>query len=343
MHNILASGSIRASPSKNPDYNFHWVRDAAIVMKNVIKLYKKDKMNVNIIEIMDKYVDTELEHSKHHPAEPKFELDRTPYKGDWGRPQNDGPALRGLVCLQLLELIPIRGRDLLKIIYGDISYTIDELNQPCFDLWEEQFGYHLYTRMIQYKFIKEALNNTKIRKLEPRLNIEILKKAQVYLSHHFVDNTINSSYNTEGHLLRRYDSSVLLGLTHIDYDLHLWSERQGVLDKYVAEMREKFAEIYPLCKKTDLPLLGRYIEDVYFDGNPWIISTIALYQYWTYVGSPLSNLFGFFSLLRDKKWELAEQLDRENGENRSVEKLTWNYAELVTLLEMLDFKSLHLL
>ena len=34
LKNILDNGSIIASPSKEPDYNFHWTRDSAIVIKS---------------------------------------------------------------------------------------------------------------------------------------------------------------------------------------------------------------------------------------------------------------------------------------------------------------------
>ena len=103
FNNIMDHGSIIASPSKDPDYNFHWVRDAAIVMKGIITLYNDDNQNQKYKNIMRKYIETELIHIQHHAAEPKFNIDKTPYTGEWGRPQNDGPALRGIVCLQMLQ------------------------------------------------------------------------------------------------------------------------------------------------------------------------------------------------------------------------------------------------
>lgn len=32
-------------------------------------------------------------------AEPKFNVDMSPYTGDWGRPQRDGPALRATAMI----------------------------------------------------------------------------------------------------------------------------------------------------------------------------------------------------------------------------------------------------
>lgn len=341
--NILENGSIMASPSQEPDYRFHWVRDSAIVIKNIINLYLSEPKK-KYMDIMENYVKTELMHIKHHPAEPKFLLDKTPYTGDWGRPQNDGTAMRGIVCIKLLNVMPSKTyASLYKIIHSDLSYTIDELDQPCFDLWEEEFGYHLYTRMLQTKFINEAFKIVKIRNSEPKLTHEILEKAKSYLSHHFTNEGINSSYDTHGRILRKHDASFLLGLSHVDYELPLVSMSDRHIDRYVNEMVEDFNEIYPINKNTGVPFLGRYKNDKYFDGNPWIITTVALYQYWNHTKQKMVGFEKFISILREKKMDLPEQLDKETGENRSVERLTWNYAELITLMKNFNFFSLFLL
>lgn len=341
--NILETGSIMASPSYDPDYRFHWVRDAAIVIKSIITLHAKNP-NEKYLDIMSNYIMTEKEHIKHHPAEPKFNLDKSPYTGDWGRPQNDGPAMRGIICLKLLKLMPAKYTPpLIKIILSDLSYTIDEIDQPCFDLWEEQFGYHLYTRMLQTKFINEAFKNTRVKKHEARLTPEFLDKTIGYLSHHFTCDGINSSYDTQGRILRKYDASFLLGLSHVDYDLPLIDMNDSNIHNYINDMIHQFNSIYPINTSLKIPFLGRYKDDKYFDGNPWIITTVALYQYWNYQNIPLEGFIEFIQFLRNKKMDLPEQIDRATCENRSVERLTWNYAELITLMSQLNFSSLFLL
>jgi glucoamylase len=341
--NILEDGSIMASPSIEPDYRFHWVRDSAIVIKSIINLYVKDP-KPKYIEIMENYIKTELKHINHHPAEPKFHLNKSPYTGDWGRPQNDGPAMRGIICIKLLSIMSAKfAPSLYKIIHSDLSYTMDEIDQPCFDLWEEEFGYHLYTRMLQTKLLYEAFKNTRIKNKEPKLTPVILTKTRENLSHHFTKEGINSSYNIHGNILRKYDSSFLLGLSHVDYDLPLLDTFEEEIDSYVVSLTNEFDKIYPVNKIMNIPFMGRYKEDKYFTGNPWIITTIALYQYWNHKNKELEGFINFITLLRDKKMDLAEQLDKNNCENRSVERLTWNYAELITLMKELHFSSLFLL
>ena len=39
LDNVLDNGSIIASPTKDPDYNFHWTRDSAIIIKALIKVF----------------------------------------------------------------------------------------------------------------------------------------------------------------------------------------------------------------------------------------------------------------------------------------------------------------
>ena len=35
-------------------------------------------------------------------GEPKINIDCTPFNGEWGRPQNDGPALRGIMMIKII-------------------------------------------------------------------------------------------------------------------------------------------------------------------------------------------------------------------------------------------------
>lgn len=345
LNNILSNGSIIASPSKDPDYNYHWMRDSAIVMKAIMTLYKDTNdttLKERLTNIMNKYINIELIHLNHHPAEPKFEIDGTPYLGDWGRPQNDGPALRGLTCIKLLSYLPDRQQDLHNIITNDITYTLNVIDNPCFDLWEEQVGFHLYTRLVQAKFINECFNINYSTTFDlDTMNLRITE----LIGHHFSpDGRIYSSYSKYGNILREYDSSVLLALCHLDYELPIYLETTLNLSiysfkDYADEMVKQFTDIYPINKSLKIPFLGRYFDDKYFNGNPWIISTIAYFHY----QFQLNNLSGvgnefitFFHFLKDtKKMDLPEQINKYNACNMSVNRLTWNYSELILLFNSL--------
>jgi glucoamylase len=339
FNNILEHGSIIASPSKDPDYNFHWVRDAAIVMKGIITLYNDDNENQKYIKIMKKYIDTEIIHIQHHAAEPKFNIDKTPYKGEWGRPQNDGPALRGIVCLQMLQYFDNEYihneylEKLHKIIQNDLKYTIENIDNPCFDLWEEQYGFHLYTRLVQYKFLLDGKRQNINAFLLSDDNLIHMKEL---LNHHIDGENIFSSFTTDGKILRVYDSSLLLGLNHVDYDKEIFCFFKNGIQKYVLNMIDSFTHLYEINSKCNIPFLGRYYDDAYFQGNPWIICTLALFHYFIKTEQlenykeQYINFIDFLS--KNKKMDLPEQIHKTNGCNLSVERLTWNYSEFIFLL-----------
>ena len=335
FNNILENGSIIASPSKYPNYNFHWVRDAAIVMKGIITLYNDDNQNQKYKKIMEKYIETELIHIQYHAGEPKFTIDKKPYTGEWGRPQNDGPPLRGIVCLQMLHIFQDEHVEKLhKIIQNDLQYTIQNIDNPCFDLWEEIYGFHLYTRLVQYKFL---LNCKKQNINHVLLTNNIIIHMKNLLNHHIGDENIFSSFTSDGKILRIYDSSVLLGLNHVDYDSEILCFFKNVIQNYVSNMVNMFNHLYQVNNKLNIPFLGRYYNDTYFQGNPWIICTIALFHYYVKTEQLehhkewYRNLVEFLS--RNKNFDLSEQIHKVDGYNLSVEKLTWNYSELIFLID----------
>ena len=51
------------------------------------------------------------------------------------------------------------------IVIKDINYLLNNYDKVSFDLWEENKGWHFYTRMVQLKFLKDCLklnNNFKL-------------------------------------------------------------------------------------------------------------------------------------------------------------------------------------
>ena len=137
---------IIASPSNDPPYKFHWIRDSALVMRVFIDLYIRTNENSYLLKLID-YVENENQiqslDTLTHLGEPKIRIDRTPYNEPWGRPQNDGPALRGINMIKIYNLLKedyrIMCNGILEIIKKDLIYIINNYDKPCFDLWEEYF------------------------------------------------------------------------------------------------------------------------------------------------------------------------------------------------------------
>ena len=73
-------------------------------------------------------------------GEPKINIDCTPFNGEWGRPQNDGPALRGIMMLKIIDIFKFNydiDKLIRPIIIKDIEYLLQNYDKVSFDLWEE--------------------------------------------------------------------------------------------------------------------------------------------------------------------------------------------------------------
>ena len=95
-------------------------------------------------------------------VEPKYNINCTAFNGEWGRPQNDGPALRGIILFKLINLLNYKYDNLIDkliipVIKKDLDYIISNYDKTSYDIWEEKKGWHFYTRMVQTKFIKDSI------------------------------------------------------------------------------------------------------------------------------------------------------------------------------------------
>ena len=162
-------------------------------------------------------------------GEPKVNIDGTAFNEPWGRPQNDGPALRGLNMIAIFKLFKndysnICEKIIIPILQRDLNYVFENYNKVSYDLWEEIVGWHFYTRVVQLKFIKEISNNYDILKNSLNIPDDLDKKfvdLQTNLLHHKTSDSIISSFNIKGEIVRMDDASVLLALCHIDFDLSI--------------------------------------------------------------------------------------------------------------------------
>ena len=106
----ISSGMVIASPSKEePDYYYHWIRDSAIIMRILVKHYLNNNKDFRCFKQIIDYIENEYHlqniDSISGLGEPKFNVDRTAFNFNWGRPQNDGPGLRGIVMLEIYQIL----------------------------------------------------------------------------------------------------------------------------------------------------------------------------------------------------------------------------------------------
>lgn len=118
----VLDGAVIASPSTSqPDYFYSWVshpfsrsctssdllyqvRDSAMTFKLIIDAYIKGTHGVTR-DLIERWIASELTHQRaaqrsvESLGEPKFNADGTLFTGPWGRPQNDGPAIRATAMM----------------------------------------------------------------------------------------------------------------------------------------------------------------------------------------------------------------------------------------------------
>ena len=345
MDTVKYKGIIIASPSKDPNYNFHWIRDSALVMRVIVDYYKQTS-DAEYFQYIMNYLEVESKIQNLHTltglGEPKINTNCTPYNKPWGRPQNDGPALRGIILWSIVEIFQdsydyIIKSLLLPMIVKDLHYVISNYCKPSFDLWEEQKGWHFYTRMVQLKFLKESLHHFCFisgqfleKDIQHSYN-ELLSNLQ----DHKNGSTIISSFDTNGTISKYDDAANILAYCHICFDEDIMqSFPLDYLDSNIKQLLEYFRNKY---NNQDIHLIGRYSNDKYYDGQLWIICSLALAQYYIQTNniSIAKEIVNTITEL-DKNFILPEQFDPNTKEYFSANHLTWNYSELYVVLRQLS-------
>lgn len=305
-------GFIVASPSKvDPDYYYHWVRDAALVMRSLSLILPTN--NQFYLRQVNQYASLESNHQKisklSDQGEPKFNPDGTSFKGPWGRPQNDGPALRSAYFSNIALAKAAKGdlnylkkfyapnlpaRSLLKI---DFEYVSHKWNNPDFDLWEEIQGQHFYTRMVQHHSLKLAAEVATISKDIGAKSWYLSQSEKIENSlndHVKEDKIIRATVKRVGGLDSKHsqlDSSVILAVLHTDrIEGHLSITSEEIQKTFIT-LDQTFKKLYPINQKkvirnnknrylpTLATAIGRYPEDSFFGGNPWYLLTSTFAEY----------------------------------------------------------------
>lgn len=311
LKNVLPTGAVIASPSTSPDYRFHWVRDGAITMDTIRELRGRSSDAIEqarLLQLLWSYAEfsrrNQLTPNPSGPAdglgmgEPKFNLDGSAYNEPWGRPQNDGPALRASTLIRLAHELIDQGREAevrerlynphqkwSTVIKSDLEFVSHHWRDSSFDLWEEVRGAHFYTRLVQRRALLEGAGLAERLGDEPaarwyRSQASLLESA---LSRHWdthrqqIDATRDRdegiNYKSSG-----LDVAVILGVLHAtprglsgdsSEDLFFQASDPRVLAT-VQKIEEAFRTIYPInSRPTDpegLPMgtaIGRYPEDRY--------------------------------------------------------------------------------
>ena len=310
---MLASPAI-ADWDPEPDYFFHWLRDSAIVMRNVAELME-DAENESERARWRRHFEDFVRFSLHlcalngaashdaRPAtrrgfrrflrpraeiltlrgdkllgEPRFNPDGSLDIFRWSRPQYDGPALRALACLRYLAAGGAPSEDLQRLLHIDLDFTVRHAGKRCIGPWEEprQKAHHYYVVLVQLAALLHGCDWAG-GAIGEWTAVQVHLRAAL---ERFWSRRLQIIMAMRPAAARsadeRLDASVLLGV----WDAELPDGPHSVADRRVHQTQRAienlFARELPINRRFGKrPMLGRYRRDRYFGGGGWYPTTLA--------------------------------------------------------------------
>ncbi|ORY19259.1 1, 4-alpha-D-glucan glucohydrolase [Clohesyomyces aquaticus] len=294
-------GIIVASPSTdNPNYFYTWTRDSALTMKMLVDEFLHG--NGGLRSYIQDYIKSQaIIQTISNPSgalssgrglgEPKYYVNETRFNGAWGRPQRDGPALRATALITYARWLLSTGRKQDKteakeqvwpVVQNDLNYVAQYWNSTGFDLWEEVSGSSFFTTAVQHRALVEG--SALAKKLGfSTANYDtqapnVLCFLQTYWNGKYAIANINTATQRSGIDANTVLTSIATFDPEAKCDDALFqpcsSRALSNLKVYV----DSFRQIYNINAKSEAPgvATGRYSEDVYFQGNPWYLTTLAV-------------------------------------------------------------------
>ncbi|KAK3314938.1 glucan 1, 4-alpha-glucosidase [Apodospora peruviana] len=295
-----APGVVVASPSKsNPDYWYTWTRDASLVFKLVVDTFA-NSYDSNLQTNIQNFIISQAKlQGVSNPSgsfsngaglgEPKFYVDLTQYTGAWGRPQRDGPPLRAIALVNYAKWLVNNGysstaRDVVwPVIKNDLAYTAQYWNQTGFDLWEEVNGSSFFTIASSHRALVEGAALASSLGTSCSACTAVAPQVLCFLQRFWQPNGNYIIANLFINGRNGRDANTLLASIHtfdptVGCDANTF---QPCSDKALANHKavtDSFRSIYGINNgkaQGTAVAVGRYSEDVYYNGNPWYLCTLA--------------------------------------------------------------------
>lgn len=323
---ILASPEM-AAYDPYPDYFFHWLRDLAIVADALREAIEAGLLKPAAIEHLVDFVAFSLELCRRDGpsflrdggfpkaikpsflqhvrprdeidavtgdkvlGEPRFNADGGFDVMKWGRPQNDGPALRALSVMRFFALGGFReraGAPAMALLRRDLDYVGAHWRAPCIDLWEEALGFHYHTRLVQYQALAEgAAFMAAEGDADRAMDYEAAAgKLFVELDAHFKpEDGVYRGRLAEADDVqpRRLDISVVLAVVQTGRRAGLHSVVDPKMLATITALEHLFERQYLINRTRPAdcaPALGRYADNSYFSGGAYYFSTLGAAQFY---------------------------------------------------------------
>ena len=222
------------------------------------------------------------------------------------------------------------------------------LPKASYDLWEEKFGIHTFTAASVYGALIAASKFAKL--LGKEKSEHVYSAAAFEIKQAMLTYLYDEPQGIFVKMLNVLDDGTFVYDKTLDMSSVYGVFAFGVLDIDDPRLARAIEQVEAriLCK-TNVSGVVRYENDRYFrsatgvPGNPWIITTLWLAQYYIARAKKESDFE------EAKKWiawtlkyagpsgMLSEQLDPYTGEQLSATPLAWSHAEyIITLIKYLN-------
>ncbi|MFO1101854.1 MAG: glycoside hydrolase family 15 protein [Methylocystis sp.] len=330
LGSIVASPEMAAYDPK-PDYFFHWLRDSAIAADALREAVEDQTLEPSEIRHLVDFVDFSLklcsldgpsflkrggypksvepsflEHVRARAEIAEITGDKTlgeaRYNADgsldvlkWGRPQNDGPALRALAVMRFFSLDAFReraGEPALALLHYDLDYTLSHWRLPCCDLWEERIGFHYHTRLVQQAALDEGAKFLAAQGDMTRAAAyaAVAGALLAELDRHFDPEEgvyrgrlTETDTGPDAPAPRRLDIAVILATVHAGRRAGPHSVVDPKTLATLIALERLFEKEYQINRTRPAdcaPALGRYAGDSYFSGGAYYFSTLGAAQFY---------------------------------------------------------------
>ncbi|KAF5019186.1 hypothetical protein F66182_8814 [Fusarium sp. NRRL 66182] len=296
----VAPGVVIASPdTQDPDYFYTWTRDAALVFKYVVDRFIQ-RYDAGLQRNIQEFIVSQARvQGVSNPSgslsdgaglgEAKYHVDLRAFTGGWGRPQRDGPALRATAIITYANWLIDNGysstaSDILWPVHRlQPSLTIRHRNQTGFDLWEEVRGSSFFTTAVQYRALVEGAALARKLGRPSDSYTSVAPQALCFLQSYWIPSGryVDSNINVNDGRTGKDANSILTSIHNFDPALGCDAATfQPCSDKALANHKAvtdtfRSWNINRGVAQGSAVAVGRYVEDVYYNGNPWYLATLA--------------------------------------------------------------------
>ena len=371
----------------DPDYFFHWFRDSAVVI-DALRVLREDgtlgdaafthladfvqfslelcaldgrallqsrDWRMRIAPDFEKFVRTDADlagaHGEAVVGETRVNPDGTLDISKWGRPQNDGPALRALALLRwfasaTLSIELDRATDIL--LRSDLHYTRSHWRDACYDIWEEEKGHHYYTlhvsaAALEYGADWLASRGSSSQAEELRAEARAIRRT---LDGYWCESAgfyRSRVLESGARSAKELDIAVILAAVHAPSVAAKHSLLDPGVHATLKALEQLFIDEYPINRDLPAsrgPAMGRYRGDVYYSGGAYYFSTLGAAEFCFQVAAHhpqrpawLARGDRYLETVRiytPASGDLSEQFDKQTGAQSSAKQLAWSYAAFIT-------------